>query len=93
MRKIRMLTILAVALVLLTACVPTNPIQGELKSAGFFSGLWHGWIAPFSLLLSFLNDKYSIYQTINSGFTYDLGFYIAIISGFGTVSLFRKKNK
>ncbi|MDF2675155.1 MAG: hypothetical protein K0R09_3424, partial [Clostridiales bacterium] len=54
----------------------------------------HGWIAPISLVGSLFNNKLRIYETINIGWWYDFGFYIAIISGFGGISLSRRnKNK
>jgi hypothetical protein len=34
-----------------------------------------------------------MYEVHNSGFFYDLGFYMAIISGFGGLSLNRKRKK
>ena len=34
-----------------------------------------------------------MFEVLNSGWWYDLGFYAAIISGFGSISLFRKKDK
>ncbi len=59
--------------------------------AGFLSGIWHGWLAPLSLLWSLLNPEIRIYEPINTGWWYDFGFYMAIISGFGGLSLSRKK--
>ncbi|NLM50865.1 MAG: hypothetical protein GX196_07935, partial [Clostridiaceae bacterium] len=59
--------------------------------AGFFWGVWHGWIAPLSLILGLFDKNIGIYETSNNGWWYDLGFYMAIISGFGGLSLFRKK--
>jgi len=61
--------------------------------AGFFTGVWHGWIAPISLIWSIFDSSISIYETFNTGWWYDFGFYIAIIGGFGGASLVRKKNK
>lgn len=90
MKKYRILIISLFALVLLTGCVPTDVVV-DAKPAGFFSGLWHGWIAPISLIMSFFDSKYSIYQTFNNGFMYDFGFYMAIISGFGSIALKRRK--
>ncbi|CAM3573533.1 hypothetical protein [Erysipelothrix anatis] len=90
MKKIRIGLLVLFSLILLTGCVPNN-VATEVNPAGFFSGLWHGWIAPFSLILSFFNPELSIYQVYNTGFTYNLGFYIAIISGFGTIALERRK--
>lgn len=54
-------------------------------------GIWHGWMAPLSLIVSLFNDNVRIYDTYNTGWWYDAGFYIAIISGFGGLSLTRRK--
>jgi hypothetical protein len=59
--------------------------------AGFFKGIWHGWIAPLSLILSFFNHNLSIYEINNVGWWYDFGFYIAVISPIGSLSLSRSK--
>jgi len=78
---------------MLTGCIPGGGSYSVSDPAGFFSGIWHGWIAPISLILGLFNKNIRIYEPINTGWLYDFGFYIAIISGFGGVSLFRKKNK
>ena len=72
----------------LTACTAGSRTAAD--PAGFFLGIWHGWIAPFVLIISIFNRDLMIYETHNIGFWYNLGFYIAIIGGFGSVSLFRK---
>lgn len=77
-------------LFLLGGCVPHRAASAD--AAGFFTGIWHGWIAPVSLVLSFFGD-YQIYEAHNTGFPYNLGFYMAIISGFGGLALFRRKHK
>lgn len=74
--------------ILAAACFPGTPSVPD--PAGFFTGIWHGWIAPISLIYSFFNSDVSIYEPINTGWPYDLGFYMAIISGFGGLSLFRR---
>jgi hypothetical protein len=61
--------------------------------AGFFWGIWHGWLAPISLIVGFFADHIRVYETNNIGWWYDLGFYIAVISGFGDISLSRKTKK
>ena len=86
-----LLLIITVSAILLTGCVPGDGSYNISKSAGFFSGIWHGWIAPVSLLVSFFDRNISIYETFNKGWWYDFGYYMAIISGFGGISLFRKK--
>lgn len=75
---------------LLSACMP-NPSEAMGKSpAGFFKGVWHGWIAPLSLIVGFFNDTTRVYEPNNTGWWYDFGFYMAIISGFGGLSLVRR---
>jgi hypothetical protein len=91
-KKILLLTLLtATLLLLLTGCVPGDGTYTALKPAGFFWGIWHGWVAPISLIIGFFHRNIRIYEVTNTGWLYDLGFYIAIISGFGGLSLFRKK--
>ncbi len=81
-------------LLILTGCVPGDGTNNHDNLAGFFWGIWHGWIAPISLIISWFDKNVSIYEVMNRGFSYDFGFYIAIISGFGGLSLSRrKKNK
>jgi len=75
---------------LFTACFPGGGSSGPHDPSGFFSGIWHGWIAPLSLIVGFFNPSISIYDVNNTGWWYDFGFYMAIISGFGGLSLLRK---
>jgi len=93
-KKILLLSVVAVMLlVLLTGCVPGDESYTEAKPAGFFWGIWHGWIAPISLIIGLFRKGIRVYETVNSGWWYDFGYYIAIISGFGGISLFRSKSK
>jgi hypothetical protein len=82
--------ILVFMLITLTGCVPGDGTYTADDPAGFFWGIWHGWMAPISLIVGFFKRDIRVYEVINSGWWYDLGFYIAIISGFGGISLFRK---
>ncbi len=92
-KKVLVLVILSSALLLLlTGCVPGDGTHSIDRPAGFFWGIWHGWIAPVSLIIGLFRKSVRIYETLNSGWWYDFGYYIAIISGFGGISLFRRKN-
>ena len=79
-----------VGLLLISGCVPGDGSSTSADPAGFFSGIWHGWIAPISLIWGFFNPSIRVYETVNSGWWYDLGFYVAIIGGFGGISFLRK---
>ena len=75
------------------SCVPGGGEFHRSNPAGLFFGIWHGWIAPISLIISFFNSSVRIYEINNTGFWYDFGFYIAVISGFGGISITRKRWK
>lgn len=92
MRKILILAVL-IMLLLITACAPGMNDRTPERPAGFFWGIWHGWIAPFSLIFSIFIPEVSIYEVNNTGFWYDFGFYIAIVGGFGGLALSRKKRR
>ena len=92
-KKILVLIMIALLAMMLSGCMPGDEKYTQDDPAGFFWGIWHGWIAPLSLIFGFFNDTTRIYELNNSGLWYDFGFYIAIISGFGGFSLSRKKKK
>ncbi|NPD47247.1 hypothetical protein [Lentimicrobium sp. S6] len=69
----------------LTSCAPSG---FERSEAGFFSGLWHGFIIIFSLIGKLFGADIGIYADNNTGFTYWLGFIIGIggLGGGGAAS-------
>lgn len=90
--------ILIGALILLTSaalagCTPGSGHYDAGSPAGFLTGIWHGWIAPVSLVIGLFDNSTRIYEPNNTGWLYDLGYYIAIIGGFGGFSLTRNKLK
>lgn len=93
MKKSLLLIILILLAVSLTGCVPGDGSYTQEDPAGFFWGVWHGWIAPISLIMGLFQENIRIYEVNNTGWAYDLGFYIAVISGFGGISLSRNKRK
>lgn len=75
-------------IVLLLSCAPggndlvkTPDIDGNL--AGFFSGLWHGFILLFTFIGSLFSENINIYEVHNVGPLYNLGFLIGVSSFFG----------
>lgn len=92
-RTIKIFILIIITGAFLTGCVPGDGSYTTINPAGFLSGIWHGWIAPITLIYSFIDRSKSIYEAINTGFWYDFGFYMAIISGFGGISLSRKKER
>ena len=78
---------------LVTGCAPGGGSSTPEDPSGFFSGIWHGWIAPISLIWGLFNSTIRVYEPINTGWWYDFGFYIAIVGGFGGFSVVRKRSK
>lgn len=91
-RTLTMALGLVAAMLLLSACAPGTENFTDDR-AGFFWGIWHGWIAPFALIWHIFNDSVRIYETNNTGIWYDVGFYVAIISGFGSLGLSRGRKR
>jgi hypothetical protein len=52
--------------------------QPGTDPAGFWSGLWHGMIAPITFFVSLFVDGVSIYETKNNGRWYEFGFMLGI---------------
>lgn len=84
---------LIVLVLFCSGCIPGNGNYTEERPAGFLSGIWHGWIAPLSLILGVFRQELRVYEPINTGWWYDLAFYMAIVGGFGTLSFSRRWSK
>jgi len=95
MKNKKLLVILLVSTVafVLTGCVPGDGKITSEDPAGFFWGVWHGWMAPISLIIGLFDHNIRVYEVINSGWLYDFGFYGAVISGFGGLRFTRKVSK
>ncbi len=87
-KKIFYIAIILCCIFVFSSCIPGDGTYVD-KPAGLFSGIWHGWIAPVSLIMGLVDPNIRVYEKINTGWAYDFGFYIAIISGFGGLSLIR----
>ncbi len=85
--------VMAVVAIMLTGCLPGDGTSSSSKPAGFLWGIWHGWIAPISLIVEIFRRDIRIYEPANAGFWYDLGYYMAVIGGFGGLSLARRKKR
>jgi hypothetical protein len=76
---------------LLTAPGPNPMINqpdglGRVARAG--AGLWHGIIAPITLVLSFFNPDTHMYEVHNAGSEYDLGFLLGVALIISLLGLF-----
>jgi hypothetical protein len=51
-------------------------VNGRIARAG--AGLWHGLIAPATLIISFFSPDIRMYEVHNTGSEYDLGFLLGL---------------
>ena len=73
--RIKIILISIISLVILSACIPGNGYNNEERIAGFWMGMWHGLIAPISLIISIFSRDIRIYEVFNKGIMYDFGFF------------------
>jgi len=80
--KLNLWIMLAMSVLLVTSCTPGSEEFVE-QSAGFFMGLWHGFISFFTFIISLFSDQVGIYETNNNGALYNLGFILGISIFYG----------
>jgi hypothetical protein len=60
-----------------------NPLVNQPDANGrvarAVAGLWHGIIAPVTLVISFFNSDVQMYEVHNAGSEYDLGFLLGLV--------------
>jgi hypothetical protein len=69
-----------------------NPLTNQPDNVGLVAragaGLWHGIIAPITLVLSFFNSDVRMYEVHNAGSEYDFGFLLGVMLVVALLSLF-----
>jgi hypothetical protein len=52
--------------------------EGKASVSGFWSGLWHGFVAPIAFIAKLLGFEVGIYDVNNNGGWYDFGFLLGV---------------
>lgn len=78
----------AVLVLVLAACAAggnelVNTAAETRGTVGFWWGLWHGFIAPVTFVVSLFTDTVGIYEAHNNGSWYDVGFLLGLSFVFG----------
>jgi hypothetical protein len=86
--RLSLLCILLVLILLATSCaagpnVLKNTPDDNSNVAGFWLGLWQGFICLFTFVVSLFSDNVTIYEVHNNGGWYNFGFLIGIMMFFG----------
>ena len=63
--------------------VSVNTPDEEGKIAGFWQGLWQGFISPVTFIISLFSDTITFYEVHNNGNWYNFGFILGACIIFG----------
>jgi len=84
--RMPLLILTAVTVIGLVALYPQEVLAfaqefqySKYEPAGFFSGIWHGLLAPWSLIGRWFIDDIVMYAIPNTGWFYDFGFLVGLI--------------
>lgn len=94
MHKTRQILLYGLMVLVLVACTATQSAPPQPGGPGFWLGLWHGFIAPITFIISLFPNDLRIYAYPNAGLWYDFGFMLGI-SGFsgGVFAGSRRRSK
>jgi hypothetical protein len=86
--KLVALILVLLLLAMLAGCVPgPNGMKGALGEkvsvAGFWLGIWQGFIAPFVFVISLFKSDLNIYEVHNNGAWYNFGYLFGLACFFG----------
>ena len=75
-------------IIILSACTAgTNNLTNTANAIGeidcLWHDLWHGFISPFTFIISLFKDGISIYEVHNNGNWYNFGFLLGAMCFFG----------
>jgi hypothetical protein len=69
-----------------------NPLVNQPDAQGrvarSLAGLWHGFILPVTLVISFFDSNVQIYEVHNAGSEYNFGFFLGEAFMFALLALF-----
>jgi hypothetical protein len=77
------IVLVLLVLTIVAGCAPTaNQFKGTPSEhdgvAGFWLGLWQGFIAPFVFLVSLFKSNLNIYEVHNNGAWYNFGYLFGL---------------
>ena len=86
--KLATLLLIAFLLLSLAACAPgPNNLKDTAGPkdtvAGFWLGVWQGFIAPFVFVISLFKSGLNIYEVHNNGAWYNFGYLFGLMCFFG----------
>ena len=80
-REVALAALIVAAVLVLAACAagPNTVAQANPPdAAGFWLGLWQGFISPITFVISLFNNDVNIYEVENNGNWYNFGFMLGV---------------
>ena len=89
-KKLVIFILMAVLLVIIAGCAPgpnpaVNTPNEQGRVATVWLGLWHGIIAPVTLIISIYDKTVHMYDVHNDGAWYNFGFLLGVGVFFGAL--------
>jgi hypothetical protein len=81
-KNLKWLPVVLLAVFFLSSCA-AGDTRFDLETAGFWAGLWHGFISLVTFIISLFNDNVTIYEVNNTGWPYNLGFILGAMIFYG----------
>ena len=81
MKNLKIILLFVLIILLFSSCAHTIDIQGCVEGTkvyGFWNGLWHGIIAPFTFIGHLINPSITIFAVNNNGGWYFFGFLLGV---------------
>ncbi len=96
LHKKNVILFLSLAIILLlSGCAEVVEVEftENVKTYGFFYGLWHGLIAPISFIISLFSNNVAMYAVNNNGGWYNFGFLLGASVSIGGSCKASKRKK
>jgi hypothetical protein len=63
---------------LLSGCATQDPTTVVSTGPGFFTGLWHGMVAPLAFIGHLFDESIAVFAVPNNGGWYTFGFLVGL---------------
>lgn len=91
--KITLVVALIAVVATLTGCAAGTGRFTFSEPAGFWAGLWHGAICVVTFIISLFSSTVKMYETVNRGALYDLGFLLGAFAVWGGIFHRHRKHR
>lgn len=87
-KRVMLFVMILSVMIVLGSCASSQDVKECVQghTYGFWGGLWHGIISPFSFIGSLFSDNIIVWSPNNNGHWYTFGFLVGIGSFSGGIT-------